>query len=73
MKQISIIETPDGELHVQRPTSVNAGHARYLWIKRALGRETHIVSPELWDKWAGQYGVKRLIEDENGNVSFKEK
>jgi len=72
MRQTDIIEMPDGEWYAPRPESVNAGHARYLWVKRALGREIHIASPELWRKWASQYGVRLLVENADGSVSFKE-
>jgi len=43
MRQTDIIETADGDWYAPRPESVNAGHARYLWVKRAWRRENHIA------------------------------
>lgn len=62
MKQTPCIETPDGILHVPRPSSVAAGQSRSIWISRLTGKESRICSPEVWDLLAKQYGTKVLVE-----------
>lgn len=56
-------------LYVPRPTSVNAGHSRHIWMKRCLGKEIHIASSDYWNELAHKHGVKKLIgTDENWRV-----
>ena len=62
MKQTLFIEVGD-KLYVPRPTSVNAGMARSMWIKKLLKKEDTIVSPELWKKLAETNKIQRLVEN----------
>lgn len=58
-RETLFIETED-RIYVPRPTSVNAGHSRYIWMKRCLGKECHIASSDYWNELAHKYGVKSL-------------
>ena len=54
------------DLYLPRPTSVNAGQARSIWVKRCLNKASHITSPEYWDLLAKFHPVKTLVENEDG-------
>ena len=53
------IETED-RIYLPRPTSVNSGHARSIWVKKCLGRENHIASVDYWNELAHKYPIWKL-------------
>ena len=67
MKQTICIETPDGILHVPRPSSVAAGQSRSIWISRLTGKESRICSPEVWDLLAERHPIQFLTEHDDGS------
>lgn len=72
MKKTFFIEEGDGILRVPRPSSVNAGLSRSMWIKRITGKNSVIVSPDAWEVIKSKFPVKVLIEDDEGNVSIQD-
>lgn len=67
IKSTPCIITEDGIVHVPRPTSVNAGLARSVWISKLTGKESRISSPDVWDMLAKKHGVQTLSENEDGS------
>ena len=65
MKSTQFIEGDD-VVYLPRPTSVNAGQARSIWVKRCLNKASHITSPEYWDLLAKFHPIKNLVENEDG-------
>lgn len=56
----------NGIFYVPTPTSANAGHSRYLWIKQRTGKESCIARPDTWEKLCKSSAVKIMIETEGG-------
>jgi hypothetical protein len=65
MKSTQFIESEE-IIYLPRPTSVNAGQARSIWVKECLNKDSYIASPEYWDLLAKFHPVKTLIENEDG-------
>ncbi len=56
----------EGKIYVPRPTSVNAGLSRSIWIKQCIKRDSHVTHPDLWDKLKEVCEVKMLKETPEG-------
>jgi len=65
MKKCEYIIDDLGVAYVPRPTSVGAGQARYLWLKKHLGIETHIVSPSMWKMLCEKYVIRELKDKDS--------
>lgn len=72
MKKTEFIEGDD-VVYLPRPTSVNAGQARSIWVKKCLNKPSHIASPEYWNLLAKFHPVKILVESKDGFVIIDEK
>ena len=55
-----------GVAYVPRPTSVGAGQARHVWLKKKLGIEVHIASPPVWQALREKFEV-HVIEEKEQN------
>ena len=65
MKKCEYIIDDSGVAYVPRPTSVGAGQARHLWLKKHLGVETRIASPSMWKALCKKYQVRKISAGEN--------
>ena len=66
------IETPEGELYLNRPSTWLGGWARHLWFERCIGRKPMIASPEMYESLSSKYGTCQLIEYKLGLVRVLE-
>lgn len=57
---------------VPKPDSANFGRARYEWLKKRLGIESHIASPESWNDMKKISRVMKVIEFDDGEVAIFE-
>jgi hypothetical protein len=65
MKKCKYIIDDSGVAYVPRPTSVAAGQARHLWLKKHLGIEIHIASPSMWKVLCEKYEIREIQEENN--------
>jgi hypothetical protein len=69
-RQVQLLETPDGLL-VERPSSWGGGWARALWIRRCLGKDARIVSPDQWHTLIKTYPRRWLVELTDGTWELR--
>jgi len=48
------------------------GLARHQWFERLVGQKPSIASPDFWEILWAQYGVKKLVEYEDGTWEILE-
>lgn len=64
MKETLFIEF-ENDIFVPRPTSVNAGLARSIWMKKFfLNRNVIIAAPSTWEYLKKNGKVQKLVERE---------
>jgi hypothetical protein len=62
------VETPAGDLYLQKPDTWLGGWARHLWFKRCIGKKANIASLELYENMSREHGVCQLVEYNSGLV-----
>ena len=70
MKKCEYIIDDSGVAYVPRPTSVGAGQARHLWLKKHLGIETRIASPSMWKALSEKYEIHKTEEGRMRNILY---
>lgn len=55
-----------------RPSGMFKGMARHQWFERLVGQKPSIASPDTWDVLWAQYGLKKLVEYEDGTWEILE-
>ena len=55
-----------------RPSGVFTGLARHQWFEKLVGKKPSIASPDFWDILWAQYGIKKLVEYEDGTWEILE-
>jgi hypothetical protein len=64
MKTTDFIEF-ENVIYLPRPSSVNAGQSKQLWVQTCLNREPHIAHPDMWEWLLERAKVKTLVENED--------
>tara|TARA_R110000744_G_scaffold177914_1_gene296894 strand:- start:522 stop:752 length:231 start_codon:yes stop_codon:yes gene_type:complete len=72
MKKCKYIINDLGVAYVPRPTSVAAGQARHIWLKRKLGTEVHIASPPVWKTLCEKFEV-HVLEETKRKLPYEQK
>jgi hypothetical protein len=62
------VETPAGDLYLQKPDTWLGGWARSLWFEHCIGKKAKIASLELYENMRLEYGVYQLVEYNSGLV-----